>query len=318
MTVSRRTALGLLAVAAGVPSLPGRSFARPKLKYDLQPKPVVNGVWIIEGSTDYFSMQNGGAIVNCAVLQGNTGLIVIDSGPSRRYGEALSSTLSALDLRGVSTVVNTHHHADHCFGNQVFADKPIYALGETVELAIETGGAFSDNMYRLLGDWMRGTEPIPPNRALAPGEVSIDGRRFIALPLAGHTDADLALLDSETGMLFTGDLAFLNRAPATPNAHLPTWQAALDELETLNAPIIMPGHGPVDHTGASLKQTRAYLTWLDQTLQNGARAGFDMVELMESPLPQEFATMGAQPDEFHRSVVHLFPDIERAALPRAN
>lgn len=317
MSLSRRTTLGLIA-AAGATSLAGRTFAQSRLTYELRPDLIMPGVWMIEGSTEYFSMQNGGAIVNCALLQGGTGLILVDSGPSRRYAEALGAMALGLDLRGISSVVNTHHHPDHYFGNQVFADKPIYALGETVELAIAEGDAFSDNMYRLLGDWMRGTEPLPPKQALASGEVTIDGRRFTALPLAGHTEADLALLDAETGLLITGDLAFLNRAPTTPHADLATWHTSLTELQALNAQVVLPGHGPIDRAGASLTQTAAYLTWLENTLSDGANAGLDMVELMDSPMPPEFAAMGAQPEEFHRSISHLFSDIERRELPRAN
>ncbi|SDD74406.1 quinoprotein relay system zinc metallohydrolase 1 [Ruegeria marina] len=315
---SRRAALRLLAATAGAVVLPAPVFAQARHSYDLRPEPVLPGIWMIEGSTEYFSRENGGAIVNCAVLQGQTGLIVVDTGSSRRYGEALSATLRKLDLRGVSAVVNTHHHPDHYFGNQVFADRPIIALGGTMEAARSNGDAFSDNMYRLLGDWMRGTEPVPPNTVIASDEVQIDGRRFTALPLAGHTEADLVLVDAETGLMIAGDLAFLDRAPTTPHADLATWQASLDTLQAVAAPAILPGHGPLDRTGASLRQTSAYLTWLSETLTEAARTGQDMVEIMATPLPAEFAGMGAQPEEFHRSVSHLFPALERAILPRAN
>ena len=48
---------------------------------------------------------------------------------------------------------------------------------------------------------------------------------------------------------------------------------------------------------------------------DAAENGLDMVEVMDLPLPDEFATLGAQPREFQRSVSHLFPDIEAEALP---
>jgi hypothetical protein len=43
-----------------------------------------------------------------------------------------------------------------------------------------------------------------------------------------------------------------------------------------------------------------------------------MIEVMQAPLPERFASMGAQPEEFQRSVSHLFPDVELSVLPRAN
>ncbi len=314
MSLKRRAALGLIGAGLAAP----RAWAEARHVYDLTPTPLADGIWMIEGSTDYFSKENGGAIVNIALLKGESGLICVDTGPSKRYGEALALIARRLDLRGISVVVNTHHHPDHFFGNQVFSDKPIHALGETQVAATEEGDAFSDNMYRLLGDWMRGTEVVPPTRVLEGGRVRIDGRDIEVLPLGGHTVADLALLDVATGTLIAGDLVFHDRAPTTPSADLVRWQAALQTLAGLSAARVLPGHGPVDTAGTSIKQTSDYLTWLEATLSQAATDGLDMVEIMEAPLPREFATMGAQPQEFRRSVSHLFPDIERRELPRAN
>lgn len=311
---TRRSVLGAAALALAAP----RAFAQPRQSYDLTPLPVADGVWMVAGATEYFTRANGGAIVNIVLIKGDTGLILIDSGPSRRYGEALALMARQLDLRGVSAVVNTHHHPDHFFGNQVFAARPILALGPTIAAAAAEGDALSDNMYRLLGDWMRGTELVPPTQAIGGGDIRIDGREVLALPLSGHTVADLAVLDRATGTLVAGDLVFHDRAPTTPSADLPLWHAALDTLDAAASARLVPGHGPLDTTRAAVAQTRAYLHWLEDTLRAAARQGLDMVEIMALPLPEDFAAMGAQPGEFHRSVAHLFPDIERQELPRAN
>ncbi|MDJ0629920.1 MAG: quinoprotein relay system zinc metallohydrolase 1 [Rhodobacter sp.] len=315
MTLTRRRTLGLLGASALAPA---SGFASPRLAYALVPIEIGDGVWMVEGSTDYFSMQNGGAIVNVTLLRGDSGLIVVDSGPSLRYGEALKTMALGLDIRGVSAVVNTHHHPDHFFGNQVFRDVPIHALGATQAAAFADGEAFADNMYRLLGDWMRGTEVVPPTAVVAGGDLVIDGRMFAALPLSGHTAADLALVDRATGNLIAGDLVFFNRAPTTPSADLDAWRASLDVLADTEASAIVPGHGPYDTVGASVAQTRAYLDWLEATLRQGARDGLGMVELMDLDPPAEFAGMGAMPQEFHRTVAHLYPGIETEILPLGN
>lgn len=312
--LSRRAALTLLGAAATV-AAPSRPAAQPRLRYDLEPVPVADGVWMVEGSTDYFSMENGGAIVNCALIATEAGLVVVDTGSSLRYGEALSRAARFLTGQGVAEVVVTHHHPDHFFGSQPFADRPIRALGETIRLSRERADAYADALYRLLGDWMRGTEPTPPTSAMEPGPFAIGGRVFEAIALGGHTAADLALLDVKTGVLIAGDLAFLDRAPTTPDADIPRWKESLDVLETIEASAILPGHGPLDPAGAALRQTRAYLEWLDATLKDGAERGLDMVEVMDLQQPPEFAALGAQPAEFHRSVSHLFPRYEEEALP---
>lgn len=310
MSLTRRDLLGGIAAAAIAP----RAHAKARLVYNLVPKQVTDGLWMIEGSTEYFSRENGGAIVNCALLKGETGLILVDSGPSLRYGQALASVASAMDIRGVSAVVNTHHHPDHFFGNQSFSDRPIWSLGETQVQAVNHGDAYSDNLYRLLGDWMRGTEVVPPRLVLEGGRQVIDGRSFDVLPLSGHTEADLALIDIDTGTLIAGDLAFLDRAPTTPSADIKTWLGSLTTLEQTRFSAILPGHGPFDRVGHSIDQTRSYLQWLDGTLRTAAGEGLDMIEIMNTALPEQFASMGAQPEEFHRSVAHLFPTIEREVL----
>lgn len=310
MSPTRRAALGLIGAGIASPALP-----RARLAYDLAPKPVAAGIWMVEGSTEYFSMENGGAIVNCVLIETEDGLVAVDSGASLRYGEALRAVAEQVSGKGVAAVVITHHHPDHFFGNQAFAGIPIHALGETRSLAISHGEGYADNMYRLLGDWMRGTEPVPPDQEIAGENLSIGGRDLGLYALGGHTEADLALLDRETGTLIAGDLAFLDRAPTTPDADLPRWRDSLDLLAGLGASGMVPGHGPFDREGSALRQTRAYLDWLDSTLKSGADQGLDMVEVMEGGLPSEFASLGAQPQEFQRSVSHLFGEYENAALP---
>ena len=312
MRPTRRGALGLIAAAATQPA-----WASPK-SYDLSPIQIANGLWMIEGSTEYFSDQNGGAIVNCALLETGDGLLIVDSGPSLRYGQELAKLARSLHPKGAAALVNTHHHPDHFFGNQAFDGVPIHALGETRAQAETHGDAFADNMYLILGDWMRGTEPRPPTEVIQGDTLSIGGRTLEVLPLAGHTEADLALFDSQTGTLIAGDLAFLNRAPTTPSADLTLWRQSLDLLEGVGAAGVIPGHGPLDRTGASLRQTRDYLNWLDRTLRDAAANGYSMVEIMGFELPEKFAGMGAMPEEFHRTVTHLYPGVERSVMPLAN
>lgn len=314
MTVSRRGLLATGAMALAAPKV----WAAPRLTYDLVPKRVADGVWMIEGTTEYFTFENGGNIVNVAFIETDTGAVIVDSGPSRRYAEELRKVVTETVPLGVAAVINTHHHPDHFFGNQVFADIPIHGLPETKALAGEHGDAYADAMYRLVGDWMRGTEPMPPSDVLASSDLTIGGRSLGVLAMGGHTEADLVILDHQTGTAIAGDLAFLDRAPTTPDADLPRWHASLDQLESLETSGIVPGHGPFDAEKRSITQTRAYLDWLDKAITGAIEDGLDMVETMQLDIPPDFAAMGAQPRELERSVSHLFNTYERAALPKVN
>ena len=316
LALTRRTLLAGAAAALGAAAVTP-AHAQPRLAYDLSPFRIADGVWMIQGAMEHFTKENGGAILNVVLIEAPDGIIVIDTGSSRRYGETLREVANGLHPNGVAALVNTHHHPDHFFGNQVFADKPIHALPGTIEAAARDGDGFADNLYRLLGDWMRGTEPMPPGEAITSSTLTLGGREFTTVPLAGHTSADLALLDRQTGTLIAGDLLFLDRAPTTPHADLSEWRRSLDWLAGMAANVIVPGHGPAETSKRAIEQTRGYLDWLDARLRAGAAEGLSMVEVMDEAVPPPWSELAVEPDEYFRSVSHLYPEIEASILPLA-
>ncbi|MFI8580526.1 MULTISPECIES: quinoprotein relay system zinc metallohydrolase 1 [Pseudomonadaceae] len=289
------------------------------LDYQLQPRQIAEGVWLVEGSTDNFAAENGGNIVNVGFIETAAGVVVIDTGPSRRYGEALRQRIEQVTGKPLLRVLLTHHHPDHVLGNQAFSDVPIAALPGTTRLLAEQGDAMAENMYRLVGDWMRGTEVVLPSEALEEGELEIGGRRLRLLALRGHTGADLAILDERSGVLFAGDLLFYQRALTTPNSPgLDVWLADLDRLEALPWKQIVPGHGPLATDAAPFVQMRDYLGWLDGVLRQGAEQGAEMNELIRAPIPERFAGVSLSRYELIRSVSHLYPRYERNAMGRVD
>ncbi|MFY1054835.1 quinoprotein relay system zinc metallohydrolase 1 [Ectopseudomonas khazarica] len=289
------------------------------LDYQLQPRQIAEGVWLVEGSTDNFAAENGGNIVNVGFIETAAGVVVIDTGPSRRYGEALRQRIEQVTGKPLLRVLLTHHHPDHVLGNQAFSDVPIAALPGTTRLLAEQGDAMAENMYRLVGDWMRGTEVVLPSEALEEGELEIGGRRLRLLALRGHTGADLAILDERSGVLFAGDLLFYQRALTTPNSPgLDIWLADLDRLEALPWKQIVPGHGPLATDAAPFVQMRDYLGWLDGVLRQGAEQGAEMNELIRAPIPERFAGVSLSRYELIRSVSHLYPRYERNTMGRVD
>ena len=177
----------------------------------------------------------------------------------------------------------------------------------------------AENMYRLVGDWMRGTEVVLPSEEVQEGTLEIGGRRLQLLALRGHTGADLAILDERTGVLFAGDVLFYQRALTTPNSPgLDVWLADLDRLEAMPWKQIVPGHGPVTSDAAPFVLMRDYLGWLDGLLRQGAEQGAEMNELIRAPIPARFAQVNLSRYELIRSVSHLYPRYERNAMARVD
>ncbi|HAL67452.1 MAG TPA: quinoprotein relay system zinc metallohydrolase 1 [Pseudomonas sp.] len=287
--------------------------------YRLAPRQIAKGTWVLEGSTENFAKANGGNVVNTAFIVTDAGVVVIDSGPSKRYGEALRQAIAGVTNKPVIEVLLTHHHPDHVLGNQAFADVPIAALAGTTELLRQQGDAMAENMYRLVGDWMRGTEVVLPTEVVQPGVREVGGHRLRLLGLAGHTGADLAIFDETTGVLFAGDLVFYERALTTPNSPgLDVWQRDLDTLQALPWKQLVPGHGPVASDTKPFAQMHDYLGWLDGLMREGAERGADMVELIRSPVPERFAAISLTRYELIRSVSHLYPRYEKQVMQRVD
>lgn len=286
------------------------------LDYGLRPQPVADQTWVLQGHLEDFSFANGGNIVNTAFIVTKSGVVVIDSGPSRLYGQQFLAAIRQVSPQPIVQVLITHHHPDHFLGNQAFPAAALTALPETIHAIQAEGPGFNDNMYRLNGDWMKGTEVVVPSHELNQGALEIGGHRLELLALEGHTRADLAIFDHTTGVLFAGDLVFNQRLPTTPHAHVGPWLASLERLAALPIKVLVPGHGPVARDATPLEQTRAYLTWLQRTLAEGAAAGRDMTEMLASPLPPAFAGWAVAPTEYQRSVSHLYPAAEEAALEK--
>ncbi len=310
---SRRHVLQLL---AGTACACCGSVHANKLAYDLTATEIASGTWAVHGRSEYFTLENGGNIVNVAFIEVPDGVVVVDSGPSRRYGEALLQLIEkTVPGKPVLRVYNTHHHPDHFLGNQVFDRTVIAAPQQVIDNILAEGDGFADNMYRLVGDWMRGTAPIAPGLALEGDSEEIGGRKFSLFYLSGHTSSDLVIRDDQTGVLFSGDLAFYNRAPTTPHAQIEVWQESLQTISALDRELILPGHGLRDDSGASIEQTADYLDWLHRGLSEAAASGLTMNEAMALPVPARFQSIDVVQTEYQRSVVHMYLTLEDDLMP---
>lgn len=311
MILSRRSVLGGMAVLAAAPARAA--------DYAIAPEPIGEGMWLVRGADEPIEARNGGAIANIAIIATPAGTVLWECGPSIRYARALGKQAEQLTGKPVVRVYVSHLHPDHGMGLGAFDPAIVAALPGTIDALRAEGQGYADGMYRLLGDWMRGTDLVLPGKVIGQGDEDFGGRTLRLLALSGHSGADLALLDSQTGLLLGGDLIFHDRAPSTPTADLAKWRGSLDQLKALPHKGVVPGHGPFDAGGmAAIDQTRDWIDWLEATLTQAVRDGLDMVEAGELPIPDRFAAMAAARYELQRSVSHLYPGLEAKLLPRVD
>ncbi len=320
------TLLALFAVVGQAQTVPVPLFAsKPdavRLDYDLQPRQIAPETWVIEGEVADFSRANGCNIINTAFIATGAGVLVINTGPSRLYGEQQRRAIERITRTPVRKVLQLNLHPDYFFGNQAWSDTPTEALAGSVSGMKAEGGAYADNLYRLCGDWMKGTESTPSRQAIdpkaLPTNTALGGHRLELMRLHGHTADDLVLLDHTTGVLFAGGLVFTERVPTTPHADFAAWLASLETLERLlvsgQAKTVVPSHGPVHAGAAGVRQTRDWLQWLTALMQSSAERGLDLGEVLRTPVPERFAKWAAQPAELHRTLTQWYPRYEQRVM----
>lgn len=315
----RRLLAGASATAGAALMLPGLALplaaqAAASLDYRLDPHEIADGVWLFEGAQQSFAPENGGAICNIVMVQTASGAVVIDSGGTARHGAALR-VFADQRMGGVAAVVNTHHHPDHWFGNQAFDDRPIIALPASRQAQTDSAQDLADGLYRILGAWMTGTAPRPATEDAMAGEWRVGGRSFGLYALAGHSQADLVIRDEQTGTLVAGDILFLNRAPSLPDADIPRWQSAISQIAAIPVSGIVPGHGPFHRDSRAMGQTQHYLSGFDARMRGATNNGLTQIEAIAAGAMPDYAHLGANPEEYRRSVIQRWRDYETRTLP---
>lgn len=290
--------------------------------YRLQPRRIADGIWVLEGAVDDFSVRNGCNIINTALLTSPDATVswVINTGPSRLYGEQQRKAFAALGTAKLEKILNLNLHPDYFFGNQAWADLPSFALAGSIAGMQAEGASYADNMYRLCTNWMQGTEMQPAQHAITPQPNASIGSASPApltlLRLNGHTADDLVLIEPGRNVVFAGGLIFADRVPTTPHADFAAWRASLDKLAAYIRPdtIVVPSHGPVHRGHYGLAQTRDWLDWLESTLSTSASQGLDLGEVLHLEIPARFSTWAALRAEYQRSVAQHYPRYERKVM----
>jgi quinoprotein relay system zinc metallohydrolase 1 len=314
--LTRRETLAALSGAAITSSLAGKKSVAAPLAYDLKPKKLTDGIWVVPGAQEAITRANGGAIANISILDTTAGAVIIDTGPSRRFGEALHNLAKDLTGKEVARVYNTHFHPDHVMGNQAFKPEMIAAPQGVVDGLKQLGNAFADAMYQSAGDWMRGTELTLPQQIVTGDVEDFGNRRIRPLAMRGHTASDLVLFDELSGFLFAGDLVFLDRAPTTPHADIERWRISLANLGGIPHALLVPGHGPAEDSERGLEQTRQWLEAIESIVREAFEKGLDVMEALTLPLPAWTDNIALARYEYERTVMHLYPKLEASAWPR--
>jgi glyoxylase-like metal-dependent hydrolase (beta-lactamase superfamily II) len=234
-------------------------------------------------SVDFAEVAAGVYVLRYPVLDVNSVLVVGD-------GEAvlidtLSSPAQATELAAAArrvtpgrwTLVNTHHHFDHCFGNATLADpdRGVWAHEEAAAALRDRGDRLRRRCYaELAPTHAELAAAVARTRLLAPDRtvhrastLDIGGRPVVLAHLGrGHTAGDLIVHVPDVDVVVAGDLVEQGAPPSFEDSYPLAWPETLAELLRGATPrtVFVPGHGaPVDDAFVAGQHTElTSLAWL--------------------------------------------------------
>jgi quinoprotein relay system zinc metallohydrolase 2 len=257
---------------------------------DIDPLPiseVAPGIYVYIGANELMNAQNFGAIANIGFVVGAEAVAVIDTGGSVREGRALREAVQRVTDKEIKYVINTHAHPDHVFGNAAFEAAAIFVAHHNLPRALATNGPFYIRTFRRQMESVLDDVKIVPPTFVVDDEVKLDlGHRILTVKAwrTSHTDNDLTVFDPVSGVLFAGDLLFVQHVPVLDGSVI-GWLKTIDDLARIPAARVVPGHGRVSDWPDALAAERAYLQRLMSDCRDLIKRGV--------PLAQAAAIAGA-------------------------
>jgi cyclase len=180
-------------------------------------------------------------------------VLVIDTTYPAGAREVIRAVRTTTD-KPIRFAFDTHHHGDHAYGNQVYADQGATAVAHAGVLdelrRYETayyGGAPGrwEDEAKARED-VRASRLKPPS-VLFPNQLFFDdGKQRVELVHFGlaHTHGDAFAWLPKERILFSGDACVNGPFNYVGDGNIGSWVKTLDGPRALGVQVLCPGHGP--------------------------------------------------------------------------
>jgi cyclase len=187
-----KRAIPLITSLVAVTSLSAGAQGRSAQPIRMQTLSVYDILYVLTG--------NGG---NTLALMRDDGVVLIDT-KNPGSGKALQENIESVSDKPVTTIINTHAHADHTGSNPEFPSAVQIIAQEHTKANMQKMDAFKGPNARFL-----------PNKTVADRMTLFDGPDRLELYYfgRGHTDGDLIVVFPEKRVAYFGDLFPAKAAP---------------------------------------------------------------------------------------------------------
>ena len=263
-------------------------------QHDVPPPKLVEAS---DGVFAYIQPDGSWFLNNTGFVAGRSGVIGVDSCSTEGRTRSFSEAILSITAQPVRTLVNTHHHGDHTYGNSCFPTATIVAHEKCRDEVIAYGlPPLFPGVWERDPDWGN-IELAAPFLTYTDGiTVWADDLRcevrYVGTP--AHTTNDSIVWIPERKTVFAGDLAFNGGTPFVLSGSVDGAVEALEGLWELEPEVVIPGHGDVCGTEV-IEDCLEYLHFVQDTAAKGFESGVGPLELARQTHLGRFAAW-AEPE----------------------
>lgn len=238
----------------------------------------------------YLQPDGGWCVSNAGIIAGADRTIVIDTTATIARATRLRRAVEARSGAVPLTLVNTHHHGDHIFGNCVFGPGIDIVAHNLARPEIEATGLGLQQLWPAV-DWGEVKLVLPT--ITFEGTLTLHtGKDRLELIHVGpaHTTNDIVGWLPDEKVLFAGDVLMNGITPFCLMGSVAGSLAAIGRLRNLGASTIVPGHGAV--CGPEIfDATETYLRWIQSLAVEGVARKLSPLDLARKTDLREYAAL---------------------------
>lgn len=224
--------------------------------------------------TDRVAVAVGFGLANAIMIEGEDGIIIVDTMETMREGETVLAEFRKLTDKPVKAIAYTHNHVDHVMGARAFAgeEPPMVIAHEATDdkvsrIACKMRPIVGTRSLRMFGNHLAGEDVV--NAGIGPflgdmdgsdlgylrptvtvrerREMEISGVRLVFLHAPGETDDQLLIWLPEEKVLLAGDNFYrsfpnLYTIRGTTFRSLEQWYRSIDAMRDFKADHLVPSH----------------------------------------------------------------------------